>query len=126
VSRTALSDEEQIVRAVFSNDWDGERIFSQTFTGPETSISRLKIRSLTLQWEIFRKFQRPPNRELDLFLEIGVGTLKRVAANWKAKPTKLSVVEDPQPDNPAHGLILESMSAGLAKEIIKNCQRHDE
>jgi hypothetical protein len=41
VSRTALPDEEQIVRAVFSNDWDGERIFSQTFTGPETSISRL-------------------------------------------------------------------------------------
>jgi hypothetical protein len=126
VSRTALSDEEQIVRAVFSNDWDGERIFSQTFTGPETSISRLKIRSLPLQWEIFRKFQRPPRRELDLFLEIGVGTLKRVAKNWKAKPTELSVVEDPQPDNPAHGLILESMSAGLAKEMIKNCQMHDE
>jgi hypothetical protein len=126
VSGDELSDEEQIVRAVFSNECDGERIFSQTFTGPETSISRLQIRSIALQWEIFRKFEKPPNRELDLFLEINVGKLKNLAANWEKRPTRLSVVEDPQLDNPAHGLILESISKGLAKEIIKNCKRHDE
>jgi hypothetical protein len=122
VSRNELVSNEQILRAVYSNDWDGQRIYSQAFTGPETSISRLSVLDLPAQWEIHRRFEKPPQRELDLFLEINVGGLKQLAFDYP-KRTKLTTVEDPIPENQAHGLILESMSRGLAKKVIASCDR---
>lgn len=113
----SLSDEEEIVRAICTDKWDGERIAPSAFTGPDTSVSRLAITPLEEHWEVFRRgVEKPPERLLERIAQIAVGRLSDIGRTHK--PTAAITVEaDPVDWNPAHAIIPGKRSRGLANRI---------
>lgn len=112
-----LSDEEEIVRAICTDKWDGERIAPSAFTGPDTSVSRLFITPLEDHWEVFRRgVERPPERRLERIAQIGVGQLRDLGRAHNP-PATVTVEADPMDWNPAHAIIPGKRSRGLANRI---------
>ena len=50
----AVAAEEDIVRAICTDKWDGARAAPSLFTGQNVSVSRLAITPLSEHWDIFR------------------------------------------------------------------------
>jgi hypothetical protein len=113
----SLSDEEEIVRAIFTEKWDGERIAPSAFTGPDTSVSRLAIMPLDEHWEVFRRcVERPPERLLERIAQIAVGRLRDLGRTHRPS-ADITVEADPLDWNPAHAIIPGKRSRGLANRI---------
>ena len=114
-----VDPEENIVRAICTDKWDGERISPSLFVGENTSVSRPKIVPLEDHWEMFRQHvQRPPERLLAMIGEINVGQLQRISRSY-VPPTELTVKPEPRDWNPAHAVIPQRITRGLANKIIK-------
>ncbi|MEQ1850486.1 MAG: hypothetical protein ABMA01_02730 [Chthoniobacteraceae bacterium] len=112
-----LPDDEEIVRAICTDKWDGERIAPSAFMGPDTSVSRLIIIPLEDQWEVFRRgVERPPERLLKRIAQIGVGRLGELGRTH-SPPVSVTVEADPVDWNPAHAIIPGKRSRGLANRI---------
>jgi hypothetical protein len=127
-----LPRDEQIVRAICSDKYDraGDRVSPSLFKGPNTSVSRLAIIPLPQQWrKLAATVQKLPGRKLEKLGEIGVGSLEDLGqayvANGVATPVALSVVADPLPNNDAHAIIPENISAGLGKTICRALTYHE-
>jgi hypothetical protein len=127
-----LPREEQIVRAVCSDKFDRSsgRVSPSLFKGPNTSVSRLTIIPLPLQWrKLAATVQKLPGRRLERLGEIGVGPLEDLGLNYvandKPMPITLSVVADAQPTNEAHALIPENITTGLGSAIVRTLNYHD-
>jgi len=119
-----LKRDENIVRAVCSDKFDGMRLSPSLFAGSNTSVSRLSLISLENHWELFRRHvQKPPHRTLERIAEINVGQLEDVGGNHNP-PTQLSVEEDPLAWNQAHAIIPQKISRGLANAILKKLAVH--
>lgn len=74
---------ENIVRAVCWDKFDGERVSPSLFTGPRTSVSRLKLIPLDDHWDLFRSHvQKPPERMLAMIAEINVGELLQIGLSY--------------------------------------------
>ena len=119
-----LPREEQIVRAICSDKFDpvSGRVSLSLFKGPNTSVSRLAVIPLNLQWrKLAATVQKLPGRKLEQIGEIGVGRLEDLGLNYVANCTPmkvaLSVVADPVPTNEAHAIIPETISTGLGRAI---------
>jgi len=123
----SISLQENIVRAICSDKFDGERLSPSLFTGVDTSVSRLSLISLEEHWDLFRRHvQRPPQRFLEEIGEINVGTLQEIGRNYLEMATEITVEPDPLDWNPAHALIPQKISRGLANKIVKSLKRHRE
>lgn len=121
-----VSDEEDIVRAICSDKFDGEQLSPSLFTGAGTSVSRLTVTSLDDHWQLFQQHvSRPPERRLELIGEINVGELQRLGRSFEANPTELTVEAKPEDWNPAHAEIPQKISRGLANRIIRNLIIHN-
>lgn len=121
-----LPDDENIVRAVCSDKWDGIRLSPSLFVGSNTSVSRLKMIPLNEHWSLFRKHvERPPIRKLEMIAEINVGNLSQIAQSYTT-PTELTVEASPLEWNPAHAEIPQKISRGLANAIIPKLALHKE
>ncbi len=127
-----LPREEQVVRAVCSDKFDraSGRVSPSLFKGPNTSVSRLTIIPLTLQWrKLAATVQKLPGRRLERLGEIGVGQLEDLgltyAANGTPMPVALSVVTAALPTNEAHALIPENITAGLGSAIVRAVAYHE-
>ncbi len=127
-----LPREEQVVRALCSDKFDrtSGRVSPSLFKGPNTSVSRLAIIPLALQWrKLAATVQKLPGLRLERLGEIGVGRLEDVGrsyvANGKPTPTSLSVVADALPTNEAHAIVPENISAGLGNTIIRALAYHE-
>lgn len=127
-----LPREEQILRAVCSDKFDraSGRVSPSLFRGPNTSVSRLAVIPLPLQWrKLAATVQKLPGRKLERLGEIGVGTLEDLGLNYVANGTPmkvhLSVVADPVPTNEAHAVVPESISAGLGSTICRALKFHE-
>jgi len=121
------NDDENIVRGIFEAEWDQEqnRFSKSIFTGPNASVSRLKVLSLEEIIEVFaRDLHRPPNRFLKAAGEINVGLLRSIGANYEPKKTEITVIQDPLPDNPAHAEIPQKLSKGLSSKITERLTMH--
>lgn len=119
-----VGPEENIVRAICSDKWDGERLSPSLFVGVGTSVSRLALTPLEDHWDLFRNHvQRPPQRLLELIGEINVGQLTEIGRS-QASRIELTVEPKPEDWNRAHAEIPEKITRGLANSIISALKIH--
>lgn len=122
----SVSSGENIVRAICTDKWDGKRISPSLFTGNCTSVSRLTITPLADHWDMFRRHvQNPPERILELIGEINVGHLQQLGYTHES-PVTLTVEPEPVDWNPAHAIIPQKISRGLAIRIVRALKLHRE
>ena len=119
-----LASTEDIVRAVCSDKWDGERLSPSLFVGRDISVSRLAITSLKDHWDLFRQYvQKPPERLLELIAEINVSLLQEIGHSQNPFVT-LTVEPRPVDWNPAHAEIPQTITRGLANKILSKLKLH--
>lgn len=117
-----IDKSEEIVRAVCSDKWDGQRLAPSLFTGSGTSVSRLALLSLEAHWDIFRQHvQKPPERRLVMIAQINVGKLQDLGRTIEPS-VELTVEPKPEDWNPAHAEIPQKISRGLANRILPELQ----
>lgn len=125
--RPEVPNQENIVRAVRSADYDGKRISSGLFnTTDEISVSRLLILGLPELFPIFhRELDReknPPGKVIGAG-EINVGELKRIGSSNK-DPMLITVEEAPLRENPAHAVIPQKLPRGVCRRIVQQLIFH--
>jgi len=119
-----VDQSEDIVRAICSDKWDGERLAPSLFSGENTSVSRLAVISLEDHWDLFRRHvQRPPERLLEMIGEIKVARLQEIGRSHHA-PIELTVEPMPEDWNPAHAEIPQKITRGLANKILPALTLH--
>lgn len=119
-----LAPTEDIVRAVCTDKWDGERLSPSLFVGEDISVSRLAITSLADHWDLFRQYvEKPPERRLELIAEINVGRLQEIGRAHNPR-VALTVELKPLEWNPAHAEIPQRITRGLANRILPELKRH--
>ena len=120
----SLAPNEDIVRAVCTDKWDGERLSPSLFVGENISVSRLEITSLADHWDLFRQYvQKPPERRLELIAEINVGRLQSIGRRQNPC-VELTVEPRPVDWNPAHAEIPQRITRGLANKILPKLKLH--
>lgn len=120
----SVDSREQIVRAICTDKWDGERLSPSLFTGSGTSVSRLEVIPLAEHWDLFSKYvERPPERRLELIGEINVGRLQELGRTHDPR-TLLTVEPKPEEWNLAHAEIPQKISRGLANRILPELPIH--
>ena len=118
--------EEDIVRAICTDKWDGERLSPSLFAGEGTSVSRLSLIPLVNHWDLFRRYvEKPPERLLEMIGEINVGRLQEIGRNYET-PVELTVEPKPKAWNTAHAEIPQRITRGLANRIIPELRLHCE
>ena len=91
-----LPPDEDIVRAVCTDKWDGERLSPSLFVGQTISVSRPAVVPLTDHWDLFRQYvQRPPERWLKLIAEINVGRLQEIG---RSRKPAVELTVEPRPE----------------------------
>ena len=119
-----VDSDEDIVRAICTDKWDGTRAAPSLFKGENVSVSRLAVIPLSEHWEMFRnRLESPPERQLERVGEINVGRLQEIGGTYKS-PVDLTVDSKPEDWNPAHAEIPQRITRGLANEILKNLKLH--
>ncbi len=119
-----LDPSEDIVRAVCTDKWDGERLSPSLFVGAGTSVSRLSLASMEEHWTLFRTHvQKPPERRLELIAEINTGKLQALGLA-QSPPVTLTVEPKPEDWNPAHAEIPQRITRGLANKILPGLKLH--
>ena len=119
-----IAADEGVVRAIFTDKWDGERIAPSLFIGENVSVSRLAVVALAEHWDMFRKhLEKPPERRLERIGEINVGRLQRIGRDYK-KSIDLTVEAKPEDWNPAHAEIPQRITRGLANQIVNALKLH--
>lgn len=119
-----IASSENVVRAICSDKWDGQRLSPSLFKGLNTSVSRLAIIPLAEHWELFRGYvERPPARRLEMIGEINVGQLEEIGRAHQPA-VELTVEPDPLEWNRAHAVIPQRINRGLANSIVKRLQLH--
>jgi hypothetical protein len=120
-----LASTEDIVRAVCTDKWDGERLSPSLFVGERISVSRLALIPLADHWELFRQHvQKPPQRRLKLIAEIKVGRLQEIGRT-ENPAAALTVEPRPKEWNPAHAEIPQWITRGLANKILRELKLHE-
>src|SRR5438309_11218235 len=115
-----IGAEEDVVRGIFSDKWDGERISPSLFKGENVSVSRLAVIPLSEHWDMFRKhLEKPPERRLELIGEINVGALQTIG---RAHSTTIELTVEPRPEdwNLAYAEIPQKITRGLATKIVNS------
>lgn len=119
-----IDSSEDIVRAICTDKWDGERLSPSAFAGDNLSVSRLAIVSLADHWDLFRQYvERPPERRLELIAQINVGRLEEIGLAQNP-PVALTVEPKPEEWNPAHAEVPQRISRGLANKILPELRLH--
>jgi hypothetical protein len=119
-----LPPEENIVRAVCTDKWDGERLSPSLFVGHNISVSRLAVVPLADHWDLFREYvERPPERRLERIAEINIGRLQEIGRS-RLPAVELTVEPKPEDWNPAHAEIPQNISRGLANMILPELRLH--
>jgi hypothetical protein len=120
----ALAPTENIVRAVCTDKWDGERLSPSLFVGENISVSRLAVVALSDHWDLFRQYvEQPPERRLELIAEINVGRLQELGS---AHTPAVALTVEPKPErwNSAHAEIPQKNTRGLANKILPELKVH--
>jgi len=120
-----ISAQEDIVRAICSDKWDGQRLSPSLFVGKNISVSRLAIVPLDDHWEMFRSHvEKPPERRLERIAEINVGKLQTIGGE-QAPSVHLTVEPKPEVWNQAHAEIPQNITRGLANKILPQLKFHE-
>ncbi|HWY50666.1 MAG TPA: hypothetical protein VNW72_04210 [Chthoniobacterales bacterium] len=119
----AIAPSEDIVRAILTEKWDGERASPSLFKGSNISVSRLAVIPLSDHWDIFRQLENPPERRLQRIGEINTGALQKIGRDYK-DPIELRVEPKPEEWNKAHAEIPEKITKGLSRKIVNALKLH--
>ncbi len=120
----SVDPSEDIVRAVCTDKWDGDRLSPSLFVGENISVSRLAVVPLSEHWDLFRQYvEKPPERRLELIAEINVGQLQELGRTHKPS-IHLTVEPRPEAWNPAHAEIPQNIRRGLANRIRPMLKLH--
>jgi hypothetical protein len=116
----SVPDGDNILRALKDSQYDPRTTDVAPSCLTDESISVNHIGSVPID-EHFRIFKRvlKQGEIYNAAIEINVGRLRRLAAEYTPKPTTLNVVMDPKDDNPHHALILGKITRGIANLLIK-------
>jgi hypothetical protein len=119
-----IAADEDIVRGIFTDKWDGTRVAPSLFKGQNVSVSRLAVIPLADHWDMFRShLEKPPERRLEFIGEINVGRLQKIGRDYQ-HPIQLTVEPKPEDWNLAHAEIPQKISRGLANRIVDALKRH--
>ncbi len=123
-----ISSQENIVRAICSNQYDGDRLSPSLFKGTNTSVSRLSLIPLEEHWALFREHVQKPQHQplLKKIGEINVGVLQEIGRNYVESPKEITVDPNPLDWNRAHAVIPQNITRGLANKIIHEIKLHTE
>lgn len=131
-SRPKCPGHEDVVRAIRSADYDekNRRFSSGLFKGMEVSVSRLTVFSLDRLFFIFhadldRPEKNPPTK-VKWAGEIKVSTLESIGQSHEPGPINLTVEADPTERNPAHAVIPQRITTGLAHKINRALRIHSD
>lgn len=126
MARRECDSSENIVRAITTANWDEKegRAQSSLFIGPNTSVSRLAVLDLADLFEIFRRELGQHPRRVLMAGEINIGTMQEIGRAYEPKPTEITVEEAPEPNNPAHAEIPQTLSRGLSKRLRDSLKMH--
>ena len=117
-----LDGTEEIVRAICSDKFDGERASPSAFTGDNVSVSRLAILPIQDLWQILaEEAANPPERILMCLGKTTVGDVLAVGAESVPRCT-LNVHADPTDTNPAHAEIRPKITRGQANRLLKRTE----
>ena len=120
-----LEGSEEIVRAICSDKYDGDRISPSAFTGANVSVSRLSIIGLEDQWEVLKKsVQKPPQRMLKLLAQCSVATVEEVG-KVSNPPAELRVDAAAEVENPAHAEIRPQVTRGQGNRLKELVTIHE-
>jgi hypothetical protein len=110
-----VAPNEDIVRAILTEKWDGQRASPSLFRGENVSVSRLALVPLADHWDIFRmRLENPPERRLERIGEINVGQLQQIGRDYKDS-IELTVEPKPEDWNRAHAEIPQKITKGLSE-----------
>ena len=113
-----VAPNEDIVRAILTEKWDGQRASPSLFRGENVSVSRLALVPLADHWDIFRmRLENPPERRLERIGEINVGQLQQIGRDYKDS-IELTVEPKPEDWNRAHAEIPQKITKGLSRKIV--------
>ncbi len=119
-----VAGEENVVRAMWTDKYDGERFSASAFKGSDLSVSRLAVISLDDHWPLFRdRVQFPAGRTLLAFAEINVSKLAALGRTHAPQIT-LWVDAVPLDWNPAHAEVRGNVTRGLANRILDAVEVH--
>lgn len=119
-----IAADEDIVRGIFTEKWDGRRIAPSLFKGENVSVSRLAVITLADHWDMFRRYlEKPPERRLELIGEINVGRLQKIGRDYEHS-IELTVEPKPEDWNPAHAEIPQKITKGLSRKIVNALTLH--
>jgi hypothetical protein len=120
-----VAPNEDIVRAILTEKWDGQRTSPSLFRGENVSVSRLALVPLGDHWDIFRtRLENPPERRLERIGEINVGQLQQIGRDYK-DPIELTVEPKPEDWNRAHAEIPQKITKGLSRRIVNALTLHN-
>lgn len=114
-----LDEAEEIVRAICSDKFDGERASPSAFTGDNVSVSRVAILPIQDLWRILaEEAANPPER---ILMRLGKTTVGAVLAVGEESVPRcnLNVHADPTDTNPAHAEIRPKITRGQANRLLK-------
>jgi hypothetical protein len=119
-----VAPNEDIVRAILTEKWDGQRASPSLFRGENVSVSRLALVPLADHWDIFRmRLENPPERRLERIGEINVGQLQQIGRDYKDS-IELTVEPKPEDWNRAHAEIPQKITKGLSRKIVNALTLH--
>ena len=119
-----VAPNEDIVRAILTEKWDGQRASPSLFRGENISVSRLALVPLADHWDMFRMgLENPPERRLERIGEINVGHLQQIGRDYK-DPIELTVEPKPEDWNRAHAEIPQKITKGLSRKIVNALTLH--
>jgi hypothetical protein len=113
--------DETVVRGITSPFWDARRNRASlsAFAKPNTSVSRELITPrLQIEAIFVRKLHDPPRVALLRVMLLKVGRLQELGRSHE-EPTRIDVVQKPEPDNPAHAEIIQGLKRSLALKVIR-------
>lgn len=133
LQRPRVSGDESVIRGLHEPYWDPKlrRGTPSAFKGNRKSVNRPAVLSEEAIVEKLREKLETPTRRLEGIATICIDKLIACGASSDCEPTALlSVMEDPEEDDPSHAEImgtnwgrteLRKISTGLAKKILDAC-----
>jgi hypothetical protein len=81
-----LAPNEDVVRAILTDKWDGQRASPSLFKGQDVSVSRLAIILLADHWDMFRlRLENLPERRRSASVKSTSGIFSKLVAITKTQ-----------------------------------------
>ncbi len=120
------ANDECILRAIRSLQWDKNRISPSALTDSELSVSRLSVYTSKQILSIYHRDFDPTPNPYSVSLELNVGEIHSTSAAHIANmPRKdragkqpLKILNDPLPENKAHAIADGKVTRGLANQLL--------